>query len=83
MNLPKGNKLVTSSPLVLKLRKRLDGEKDYATVRSEEQSKEESTLIEDLKTIEEHIRTISADLTSKHQTRIVDVPIHLTIYREN
>ena len=82
VNLPKGNRLVTSTPLVLKLRMRLDGDKDYATVRSEEQAKEESKLIEDLSTIEEHIRTISADLTAKHQSRIVDVPIHLTIFRE-
>ena len=45
---------------------RLDGEKDYAIVRSEEQKTEESKLIEDLDTIEEEIRTISADLTAKH-----------------
>ena len=38
-------------------------------------------MIEDLSSIEEHIRTISAELTAKHQTRIVDVPIPLTIYR--
>lgn len=82
VNLPKGNRLVTSTPLVLKLRMRLDGDKDYATVRSEEQPKEESKLIEDLGTIEEQIRTISADLTAKHGSRIVDVPIHLTIFRE-
>ena len=82
VNLPKGNRLVTSTPLILKLRTRTDGDKDYATVRSEEQPKEASTLIENLSTIEDHIRSISAELTEKHKSRIVDVPIHLTIFRE-
>lgn len=39
-------------------------------------------MIENLSTIEDHIRSISAELTEKHKSRIVDVPIHLTIFRE-
>ena len=81
VNLPKGNKLVTSTPLILKLRTLEEGSKEYALVRTEEQKDTEAKRIEDLTEIEETIKSISAALTSKHQSRIVDIPIHLSIFR--
>lgn len=92
INLPKGAGCVTCAPLVLKLRNRtdFDSKADYATIRSEANAEAEPKRIENLDDIEQEIRDISDILTSKKKsgcdekkTKIVDIPIHLTVYRKN
>jgi hypothetical protein len=81
---------VTNAPLIMQLRNRLPSDakkQDYATIRAEAdpmlggeapQAKE----ILDLNMIEHEIRQLSTELTTRHKAKIVDVPIHLTIYRQ-
>lgn len=64
---------------------------DYATIRAEidplsDPQGQPSTLHElreiEIGNIEKEIKDVSAALTSRYKSQIVDVPIHLTIYRQ-
>lgn len=77
---------VTKTPLELKLRRRdLNGPKnhDYATIRHANMPEGELTDINDLSNIETEIARLSKEITDKEKLPIVNVPIFLTIYREN
>ena len=83
--MPKGDGLCTKCPLDLKLRKRdPNGAKDhdYATIRHKDMEEGVVKEIDDLTKVDEAIKKMSDEIT-KGSNRIVDVPIYLTIYREN
>ena len=77
---------VTKTPLELKLRRRdPNGPKkhDYATIRHNKMPEGELKDIDDLSQIETEIAKLSKEITDSEKLPIVNVPIYLTIYREN
>ena len=86
INLLKGSGCVTKCPLEIKLRSRdPNGTKahDYATIHHKRMAEGELVEIDDLNQIEHEIKRIQDEITNADNKLIVDVPIYLTIYREN
>lgn len=86
ITLPKGMGCVTKTPLELKLRRRDPNglkQHDYATIRHAKMVEGELKDIDDLNQIETEIARLSKEITDSERLPIVNVPIYLTIYREN
>ena len=83
IELPKGLGLCTKTPLELKLRSRDQSRReDYATIRHKDMPEGEIREIA-IDSVADEIRLISEEITKKANIDIVNVPIFLTIYREN